>query len=603
MTDACIAGDILWTNRILHLHQDVWKAKTEIVQCRLLAQLGRTEDRIFARNTKAKRIDAPTAMAFLRHNHLWGSTKAKYYYGLVSTKTGELVAVATFSTKRKIVRNQRTFKSYELIRYCSKRNGTVVGGISKMLKAFVVEHSPDDIVTLVDRDWGPGSGWHKLGFETVNIMPPLVMVASPRDGLRRYLVGAGIQNDVQEVQQEQGTKQTTGRLGIPITVRNELELIATAKEAFECLLSYNYYPVYDAGVERLMMVVSSNPTTVDNQSLSPKDLWSQSIPNYGHSYYSENSGISALLNEAEELASNDNDDKRMASWRASSSGATTLVYSTPSSLDPNALVQVHERPGGWRTVSLVGGITKSIYHGVYKVHRDGTVDPTTNVVEYVHTMASMALAALEISKKRDHNTPFSFLHFGLGAGTLQRLIGHYLPNSQQVTVEIDTGVVAAATILPSGLRNHDIVVGDALLYQLSDFQSRYDCICVDIFGPDNMLPPVFYSKDHILRLRDNFMGPNGIIVHNFHNGGDLLRSQIQDAEASYSVCFDNCYRVDSLDSKVQAGNTVLLASKSSLDEEMLKSFAVDAQRLWGFDAFSRLKGMQRIIAPSTIAVP
>ena len=58
-------------------------------------------------------------------------------------------------------------RSYEMIHCCAKRDGHVVGGISKLLKAFIRQHKPDDIITVVDREWGSADkSWHALGFET-----------------------------------------------------------------------------------------------------------------------------------------------------------------------------------------------------------------------------------------------------------------------------------------------------------------------------------------------------------------------------------------------------------------------------------------------------
>ena len=170
-------------SKIIHLHHDIWDFKRKIVCHRLMAQLGlgvqvdsttnhrpstnnetAVMRRIFGRKTMARRITSSVAMEFLEEHHLWGATKAKHNYGLFvggKDKSGrndsneeELVAVATFSAKRKIVRLGNPHRSHELLRFCSKRDSNVVGGISKLIKAFVKEKSPDDIVTVVDRDWG-----------------------------------------------------------------------------------------------------------------------------------------------------------------------------------------------------------------------------------------------------------------------------------------------------------------------------------------------------------------------------------------------------------------------------------------------------------------
>ena len=77
MTDAFGARQ----RTLVHLWEDQWDEYPQIVRSRLLAKLGRSA-RVMARKTEARRIDAATADAFLLENHLWGSTKARYRYGL-----------------------------------------------------------------------------------------------------------------------------------------------------------------------------------------------------------------------------------------------------------------------------------------------------------------------------------------------------------------------------------------------------------------------------------------------------------------------------------------------------------------------------------------
>ena len=86
------------------------------------------------------------------------------------------MAVASFGPRRRVVRAGKQHSSHELIRFCTLVNGQVVGGLSKLVTHFVREHKADDVVTVIDRDWGAaGSGWHRLGFDTVHVMPSLVM--------------------------------------------------------------------------------------------------------------------------------------------------------------------------------------------------------------------------------------------------------------------------------------------------------------------------------------------------------------------------------------------------------------------------------------------
>lgn len=103
---------------LVHLHEDVWRSRGPIVRSRLLVRTGRLASRLYARSCVARRIGAEEYMPFLDANHLWGSTRAKYGYGLHFE--GELVAVATFSSRRRIVRAGVPHQSHELLRVCSR---------------------------------------------------------------------------------------------------------------------------------------------------------------------------------------------------------------------------------------------------------------------------------------------------------------------------------------------------------------------------------------------------------------------------------------------------------------------------------------------------
>ena len=59
-----------------------------------------------------------------------------------------------------------------------------------MIAAFRREMAPDDIVTVVDRDWGAGGGWGSLGFACVQRLPPASFYVGP-DGERCHAMGTG----------------------------------------------------------------------------------------------------------------------------------------------------------------------------------------------------------------------------------------------------------------------------------------------------------------------------------------------------------------------------------------------------------------------------
>lgn len=58
-------------------------------------------------------------------------------------------------------------RSYELIRFASLLGYAVIGGMDKLLKAFIEEHQPDDIMSYADRDWSDGRSYYKLGYSQI----------------------------------------------------------------------------------------------------------------------------------------------------------------------------------------------------------------------------------------------------------------------------------------------------------------------------------------------------------------------------------------------------------------------------------------------------
>ncbi|WP_234736518.1 hypothetical protein [Tellurirhabdus bombi] len=195
--------------RLIHLWEDVWRQKPAVVQSRLRALAGQSE-RIPARLTKARRIDRPTAEAFLEKSHLQAPVTAKYKYGLflparyfrvlsasaqaelVSEGITELlVAVATFSYPRQVVRDGTPYRSVELVRFANQLNSTVIGGLDKLLKAFLLDRQTngsvfDDVMTYADRDWSDGGSYEKLGFTRLELTEPQPFWLHPNEAIRYY---------------------------------------------------------------------------------------------------------------------------------------------------------------------------------------------------------------------------------------------------------------------------------------------------------------------------------------------------------------------------------------------------------------------------------
>ncbi|MND84366.1 hypothetical protein D3C80_762570 [compost metagenome] len=163
--------------------EDVWQLKQELVKGRINTLIG-VSKRIHGRATKVRKITKPELESFLLENHLQNPTQAKFKYGLFHQE--KLVAVCSFSAGTPMPKRGVNYKSYELIRFASLSGYTVVGGLSKLLKHFINEVKPSDIMTYADRDWSIGKSYEKLGFKFETITEPQFFWLSKGSWVRYY---------------------------------------------------------------------------------------------------------------------------------------------------------------------------------------------------------------------------------------------------------------------------------------------------------------------------------------------------------------------------------------------------------------------------------
>lgn len=155
--------------RLIHIFEDEWRDKQEIVKSRLCNILGVSKTKIFGRKCKVKEIPSKDSSQFLNENHIQGNVNAKYRYGLYYND--ELVSVMTFGKTRKCL-NSVTEDKYELLRFCNKLNTFVIGGASKLLKYFINEVHPKSIVSYADKRWSDGNLYRMLGFKYIHDSKP-----------------------------------------------------------------------------------------------------------------------------------------------------------------------------------------------------------------------------------------------------------------------------------------------------------------------------------------------------------------------------------------------------------------------------------------------
>ena len=150
--------------QLIHIYEDDWLYKQDIVKSRLKSLLGISDRRIFARKCEVKELSNEQSKVFLEKNHIQSSTNPKYRYGLFHNE--ELVACMTFGSSR--------FEKdkMELHRFANKLNTNVVGGASKLFKHFLKLNICSSIISYADRSWSQGRLYETLGFILINKTRP-----------------------------------------------------------------------------------------------------------------------------------------------------------------------------------------------------------------------------------------------------------------------------------------------------------------------------------------------------------------------------------------------------------------------------------------------
>lgn len=152
--------------QLFHIFENEWlnPIKKQIWKSIINNELNKTE-RIFARKCCIKIVSAKDARDFEYNNHLEGYHLSSIRIGLYYKN--ELVSLMTFDKSR-----YNTEIEYEMVRFCSKLNTTVIGAGSKLLKYFERKYNPKSLISYANRRWSQGQLYEKLNFKFVNNTEP-----------------------------------------------------------------------------------------------------------------------------------------------------------------------------------------------------------------------------------------------------------------------------------------------------------------------------------------------------------------------------------------------------------------------------------------------
>ena len=157
--------------RLIHIFEDEWINKQDIIKSILSNILCKTEIKIYARNCEIKTVDKKIKNEFLEQNHIQGNVSSEINIGLYYND--KLVSLMCFGKPRlNLGRKNYSDNEYELLRFCNKLDTSVIGGASKLFKYFIKEYNPSLITSYCDRRWSTGKMYEVLGFKFSHYSEP-----------------------------------------------------------------------------------------------------------------------------------------------------------------------------------------------------------------------------------------------------------------------------------------------------------------------------------------------------------------------------------------------------------------------------------------------
>lgn len=185
---------------LLHIWEDDWAYKREIIKSIIRNRLGLIDNKIYARKCEIRKVNTKEYKKFLCENHIQGYCSSSINIGLYYNN--ELISLMTFG-----FRKTNNKKEYELIRFCNKLNTNVIGGSSKLFKYFLSNYEYVDIISYADISLFTGELYKKLEFISNGLSEPnYFWVGSDNIRKHRYnfskrkLVNKGYDKDKTEVE-------------------------------------------------------------------------------------------------------------------------------------------------------------------------------------------------------------------------------------------------------------------------------------------------------------------------------------------------------------------------------------------------------------------
>lgn len=152
---------------LIRVFEHEWLLRRKQVESLILARLGASKERLYARKCNIVKVTNSEARVFHNENHIQGwSRNSGEHIGLEFE--GKLAALMTFT--KNLSSRKAEEGVHELVRFSSSVQ--VVGGASKLLKSYIEEFSPLKVLSYSDKRLFSGRLYERLGFEKVHDVAP-----------------------------------------------------------------------------------------------------------------------------------------------------------------------------------------------------------------------------------------------------------------------------------------------------------------------------------------------------------------------------------------------------------------------------------------------
>lgn len=156
--------------KLIHVFEDEWRDKQEIIKSIILSKLSLSSHKIGARKCSIKELSLSERKSFFNENHIDGDTNVTVSWGLLD---GESNIVSAISLRKPLHKKEGLI---EVARCCTRIGFNVQGGIAKLVKVacgWARANGYCSMMTYVDtRLGGVGAGYEKAGFKKSGITPP-----------------------------------------------------------------------------------------------------------------------------------------------------------------------------------------------------------------------------------------------------------------------------------------------------------------------------------------------------------------------------------------------------------------------------------------------